>query len=189
MNDRNAAVSRRIVLASLAWALPGAVVLGGTIAPTQDVFGQTPETDLNGTRAAPNCVLKLAPSGQSISIDKFRGKVVYVDFWASWCAPCLLSFPFMNQLQRSYAGQGLQVMAINMDEKPDNAQQFLAEHPASFSVAMGPNPQCAKDFGVADMPSSFLVDRKGIIRGEHAGFRPGDVNQLRGLVERLLAEK
>jgi thiol-disulfide isomerase/thioredoxin len=189
MNDRSVAVSRRIVLASLALALPGAAVLGGTIASTQDAFGQTSETDLNGTSAAPNCALKLTPNGQSVGIDTFHGKVLYVDFWASWCTPCLLSFPFMNQLQHSYAGRGLQVLAINMDEKPDNARQFLADHPANFSVAIGSNQQCAKSFGVGTMPSSFLVDRKGIIRGRHAGFRSGDVSQLQALVERLLAEK
>jgi len=187
MNDRNAA-SRRMVLASLAWALPSTALLGGMLAPAREAFGKASETDLNGTSAAPDCVLKLAPSGQSVSLDKFRGKVLYVDFWASWCTPCLLSFPFMNQLQTSYAGQGLQVLAVNMDEKPDDARQFLAEHPANFSVAMGPNPQCAKEFGVADMPSSFLVDRAGIVRGRHSGFRPGDVGSLRALVARLLAE-
>ena len=118
MNDANAA-SRRMVLASLAWAAPGAALLGGTLAPAWEAFGQASETDLNGTSAVPDCVLKLAPNGQAVSLNKFRGKVLYVDFWASWCARCLLSFPFMNQLQNSYGRQGLQVLAVNMDEKPD----------------------------------------------------------------------
>jgi thiol-disulfide isomerase/thioredoxin len=137
-------------------------------------------------RLLPDCTVKL---GAENGFDQFKGKVLYIDFWASWCGPCLLSFPFMNDLQNAYGPRGLQVIAVNMDERPADAAAFLAKHSAGFAVASGPNGPCAKAFGVATMPTSFLVDRNGRIRSMHAGFRPGDVDGLRASVESLLAEK
>jgi thiol-disulfide isomerase/thioredoxin len=138
--------------------------------------------------APPPCALTLS-TGQAVGFDQFRGQVLYVDFWASWCGPCLLSFPFMNELQHTYAGKGLHVLAINMDEKPADAARFLDQHPATFDVASGPNGKCAKDLGVATMPTSFLVDRKGAIRLVHKGFRPGDVDELKAKLDELVAEQ
>jgi len=141
-----------------------------------------------GQFAVPPCALTLS-TGQPVGFDAFRGQVLYVDFWASWCAPCLLSFPFMNDLQREYGPQGLHVLAINMDEKPADAGRFLDRHPASFDVANGPNGKCAKDFGVAAMPTSFLVDRDGAVRAVHKGFRPADIPDLKAKLEELIATK
>ena len=137
-------------------------------------------------RPLPDCGVKLGAGG---GFEQFKGKVLYVDFWASWCGPCLLSFPFMNDLQHSYAGKGLHVLAINMDEKPADAARFLGQHPATFDVASGPNGKCAKDLGVATMPTSFLVDRKGAIRLVHKGFRPDDVDELKSKLDALIAEQ
>jgi thiol-disulfide isomerase/thioredoxin len=136
----------------------------------------------------PPCALTLS-TGQAVSFDQFRGQVLYVDFWASWCGPCLLSFPFMNDLQHSYAGKGLHVLAINMDEKPADATRFLDQHPATFDVASGPNGKCAKDLGVATMPTSFLIGRDGTVRVVHKGFRPGDVDELKSKLDELIAER
>ena len=137
-------------------------------------------------RPLPDCPVKFDGGG---GFEQFKGKVLYIDYWASWCGPCLLSFPFMNDLQTAYGPRGLQVVAVNMDEKPADAAAFLAKHPAGFAVASGPNAPCAKAFAVATMPTSFLVDRNGRIRSTHAGFRPGDVDGLRAAVESLLAER
>ena len=140
-------------------------------------------------RAAPDCPVQLTDSGAASSISQFHGKVLYVDFWASWCGPCLKSFPFMNELQHDLGDKGLQILAVNMDEKAEDATKFLAGHPAGFSVAAGDNAPCARNFNVQVMPSSYLVDRNGFIRHVHLGFRPGDAPQLRALVEQLVAEK
>ncbi len=138
--------------------------------------------------AAPACTLQTLGEGSQIHVEQFKGKVVYVDFWASWCAPCVRSFPFMNELDREFRDRGLQVLAINLDEKLEDAQKFLAKHPARFILAADRSGQCPRDFGVRGMPSSYLVDRRGIIRHVHLGFRPGDARKLRALVEQLLAE-
>ena len=137
---------------------------------------------------APNCSLTPVGDGQRYDMRQLRGKVVYVDFWASWCSPCAQSFPFLNDLDSELRGQGLHVLGINLDEKPDDAKAFLEKHPASFAVAVDADGQCPRDFGVQAMPSSYLVDRQGIIRHVHLGFRRGEAEQLRGLVEQLLAE-
>jgi thiol-disulfide isomerase/thioredoxin len=137
----------------------------------------------------PNCII--APSGgvQSIALQKFRGQVVYIDFWASWCGPCAKSFPFLNELDHEFGSRGLKIVGVNMDEKPEDMKAFLAQYPANFTIAQPPNEQCALDFSVKAMPSSYLIDRKGVIRLVHMGFRAGEVGELRQLVKQLLAEK
>lgn len=137
---------------------------------------------------APNCALRLLDGGAGTTINQLRGKVLYVDFWASWCIPCKGSFPFMNSIDKDLKGKGLQVVAINLDEKLEDAKRFLAKHPVGFAVAVKANESCAKEFGVQGMPSSFIVDRKGVIRKVHPGFRPGDAGQLRALLGKLLGE-
>ncbi len=154
-------------------------------------LGLTFDSNANGVeagQAVPNCALTAVGNEQRYDMQQFRGKVVYVDFWASWCSACAQSFPFLNTLHRELQDQGLHVLGINLDEKPDDAKSFLVKHPASFAVALDAGGRCPRDFGVQAMPSSYLVDRKGIIRHVHLGFRRGEAEKLRGLVEQLLAE-
>ena len=140
--------------------------------------------------ALPACVLDaLLDKNQHFDLQALRGKVMYVDFWASWCAPCAKSFPFLNALQEKYADKGLQVLAINMDEQPAASLDFLKQHPAQFSLASDLLGQCAENFAVEAMPSSYIVDKKGIVRHVHVGFRPDEAEPLHGLLEKLLAEK
>ncbi len=144
---------------------------------------------LEAGHAAPNCSLVPVGNGQSFDIETLRGKVLYVDFWASWCPPCAQSFSFMNALGRELSGRGLHVLGINLDEKVDDAKEFLSKHPANFTVAFNADGQCPEDFGVQAMPSTYLVDRNGTIRYVHLGFRRGEADKLRRLVEQLLAER
>lgn len=138
--------------------------------------------------AAPACTLALQGDAAPATLDKFRGQVVYVDFWASWCGPCRQSFPFMDQLQSNLGDKGLTVVAVNLDEEAGDAQTFLASHPASFKIAGGSNAQCAANFHVEAMPSSYLIDRAGKVRYIHHGFRAGDAQRLQGLAASLVAE-
>lgn len=113
--------------------------------------------------------------------------MLYVDFWASWCAPCAKAFPFLNALHQDYADRGLLVVGISVDEKPDDANAFIRTHPALFITAIDPTGVCPKAFSVPGMPSSYLVDRKGIIHQVHTGFRDSDIVQRRQQIEQLLA--
>jgi len=137
-------------------------------------------------RPAPECNLTALNGAPIENLQALKGKVIYVDFWASWCPPCVQSFPFMNQLQQDYGSRGLQVMGVNLDEKVADAEKFLSEHTAEFSIVADPTKQCAKDFDVIAMPSSYLIDREGIVRFIHRGFRAGETKDLRLIVEQLL---
>lgn len=137
-------------------------------------------------RPAPECDLTTLDGKPTAGPQAMKGKVLYVDFWASWCPPCIQSFPFLDQLQKDYGAQGLQVIGVNLDEVVVDAEKFLSEHPVSFSIVADPSKQCATDFDVIAMPSSYLIDRAGVVRYIHRGFRPGETKELRLIVEQLL---
>ena len=116
------------------------------------------------------------------------GKVVVVDFWASWCAPCLRSFPWMNDLQQRYAGQGLVIVAVNMDQDRKLADAFLSKMPAQFRIEYDAAGNVARQFGVETMPASFLIDRRGQLRVRHAGFRDAQRAEREQQILQLLKE-
>jgi cytochrome c biogenesis protein CcmG/thiol:disulfide interchange protein DsbE len=118
-----------------------------------------------------------------------RGKVVYLDFWASWCGPCKQSFPWMNDMQARYGSKGLQVVAVNLDAKPEDARRFLAENPAAFTVAFDRAGESAKRFAIKGMPSSVLIGTNGRVLSTHAGFRDADREPLEAGIRDALARK
>ena len=122
-------------------------------------------------------------------LDSLHGKVVLVDFWASWCAPCLHSFPWMNELQQKHAGEGLVIVAVNVDQDRALADAFLKKVPAKFRIEYDPAGNLAKQFGVQAMPTSFLLDREGNIRIRHAGFREKQREEREHEIEELLKER
>ena len=118
------------------------------------------------------------------------GKVVLLDFWASWCGPCKKSFPELDKIQQAYKDKGLVILAINVDEKADEMESFLKAHPVSFAVVRDAKQKLVAAAGVESMPTSVLVDAKGVIRFQHTGFRGAEtVKQLTEEIEKLLAGK
>ena len=122
----------------------------------------------------------------AIELDNFRGQVVYVDFWASWCGPCLKSFPFMENLHQQYSGDGLVIVAINMDQDPQDAHKFLTKTPVNFLIGQDMNGAVAEHYGVQAMPSSFVIDRDGLIQNVHYGFKSSDKEKITSLITKLL---
>ena len=137
-------------------------------------------------RPVPVCNLTALDGAPVDSLQALKGEVLYVDFWASWCPPCIQSFPFLTGLQQEYGERGLRVIGVNLDEKIADAEKFLSDYPAGFTIVADLSKQCAKDFDVIAMPSSYLIDREGIVRYIHRGFRQGETKELRLIVEQLL---
>ena len=111
------------------------------------------------------------PASQGTAVlDSLRGKVVWVDFWASWCEPCRKSFPWMKSMASRYGPKGFTIVAINLDKQRDDAEAFLGRYEAPFTVAFDPSGRTAEAYEVKAMPTSFLIDRGGSIVYTHAGF-------------------
>ena len=137
---------------------------------------------------APHCALT-SLNNTPAHFHEYAGKVLYVDFWASWCSSCLQSFPFLNQLAHEFGDQGLHIVGVNLDEQVDDAHAFLAHHPSKFTITNHGGEQCAKSFDVQAMPTSYLIDRRGVIRYIHQGFKEGETDELKSHIAQLLAEK
>jgi cytochrome c biogenesis protein CcmG/thiol:disulfide interchange protein DsbE len=102
--------------------------------------------------------------------ETLKGKVVVLDFWASWCGPCKESFPAMNDLQKKYGDQGLVIIAVNEDEQKSDMQDFLKDNAASFTIVRDARQKLVDVAGVKTMPSSFVFDADGKVRFTHNGF-------------------
>ncbi len=124
---------------------------------------------LDAGQPVPDVELPGATVAQRLS--DLRGKLVYLDFWASWCGPCRQSFPWMNEMQRKYGARGLQIVGINLDARRADADQFLAQTPAGFALAFDTKADSAKRLGVKGMPTSVLVAPDGRLLWVHQGFR------------------
>ena len=122
-------------------------------------------------------------------LEKHKGEVVYLDFWASWCGPCRKSFPWMNKIEAEYKEQGFSVISVNLDANKSLATKFLREMPASFRVIYDPKGKIAKHFKIQGMPSSMLIGRDGKIKSRHTGFFTNKIPVYQQEIQQLLAIK
>ncbi len=123
-----------------------------------------------------------------INLNDFRGKVVYLDFWASWCAPCLVSIPLLNELREQYSAQGFEVLAVNVDTDPEDGIDFLIDHPVSYPVLTDPEGVTPALYKLIGMPTSFLIDAEGTVRMVHVGFKESDIEIIEAELIELLGE-
>lgn len=150
---------------------------------------------LNRQLAALVCAIALtAPAARAheelpvLDLAAYSGKVVYLDFWASWCTPCRRSFPWLDAMQRKHGPAGLVVIAVNVDQERKLATDFLREVPVGFKVFYDPKGELAAKWQLLGMPSSFLIDRSGKPRSRHESFRESDTAALEKQIVALLAE-
>jgi peroxiredoxin len=113
-------------------------------------------------------------SGRVVNTASLAGKVVVVDFWATWCAPCREELPVLQKLYKKYGAQGLVVVGVSVDKESDNIKQFLQKMPLSFPIVHDAAHSVSGKYAPPRMPSSYIVDRKGIVRYVHGGYRAED---------------
>ena len=128
----------------------------------------------------------LVDAETTYSLDALLGKVVYVDFWASWCGPCRVSFPILDELRAEFGPRGFEVLAINVDEEREDALAFLKDVPVRYLLVHDPEGNTPRSFGILGMPTGFLVGRDGRVRKVHEGFRRSDEKILRAEIMELL---
>ena len=137
---------------------------------------------------APGFRLPTFESGAAVSLADFRGKVVFVDFWASWCSPCRQSLPLYDKLREDFAAADFAILAIGLDEDVGDAKTFLAEHPVRYTTLQNPQGDVATAFDLKGMPSSYLIDRDGVVRARHVGFEAKDIDVLKKEIDKLVGK-
>jgi len=162
-------------LRSILRILISVIAIYGFIAPMNASAEKAPQFALQG-------------DNKKIQLNNYRGRVVYVDFWASWCEPCRRSFSWMNKMQSLYGEEKFSIIAINLDESHDAAKAFLEKIPASFEIAYDPLGRTAEAYQLKVMPSSFLINRKGELVYRHLGFNNGDKDELEKQIKQQLGK-
>jgi len=129
-----------------------------------------------------------APAADTFDPGQYAGKVVVLDFWASWCEPCRRSFPWLNAMHDKYAREGLVIVGVNLDMQRADAHRFLEEYPADFSIVYDENQDLARQYEVIAMPSSYVIGRDGQLVVKHMGFKVKQQDEYEALIVEALRE-
>jgi thiol-disulfide isomerase/thioredoxin len=130
-----------------------------------------------------------APNVGGLDLSTYKGRVVYLDFWASWCGPCKLSFPYMQTMTSRYPGSDFVVLAVNLDQDRAKADAFLKQVGGRLPVVYDPTGAIARGYSVREMPSSVLIGRDGRVRYVHKGFFPAQTKEYEAHIAELIGEK
>ena len=156
--------------------LAGMVVVAATFAIAGNV--NTPATEFSLTSL----------TGQPVALSQYKGNVVLVNFWATWCGPCQQEMPLLDQMYKKYKPAGFTLLGVNVDKEAPAVKDLLSRKPVSFTVLLDPENKVSRDYHVADMPSSVIIDRKGNVRYVHRGYHPGDENEYQDRIRQLIRE-
>jgi len=130
-----------------------------------------------------------AQADGAIDLAEHEGKVVVVDFWASWCVPCRRSFPWLNAMQKRYADDGLVIIGVNVDNDEQDARGFLRDYPPQFRIAWDRDKSLARRFEVIAMPSSYVIGRDGDILATHLGFKVKKQDDYEAAIRQALQQQ
>ena len=136
---------------------------------------------------APNFTLKAA-NGDNMRLSEYRGHVVMLNFWATWCGPCRQEMPHLNELYEAYENLGFVVLGVNLDEKKQRAHSLVSELGVSYPTLFDLDKKVSRSYDVDAMPTTVLIDRDGIVRHVHRGYRPGYIEMYQEQVRKLLRE-
>jgi thiol-disulfide isomerase/thioredoxin len=137
---------------------------------------------------APDFTLPTFPDDAKVNLKDLKGRVVYLDFWATWCPPCRKSFPWMDEMQTRYKDAGLTIVAVSVDKKRELIEQFIQKMQPDFTIAHDPTGMIAKAYNLRGMPSSYLIDRNGKLVKTHMGFRNKDKTTMETAIKTLLEQ-
>src|SRR5215813_980511 len=127
-------------------------------------------------------------SGSKISLAQYKGQVVMLNFWASWCGPCRQEMPLLEDIYKKYNKMGFTLIGVNVEPDSKAAEGFLKQTPVSFPVIYDKESMVSKAYDVSGMPSTVIIDRKGNIRVLHRGYKPGDENEYQDSIRNLVRE-
>lgn len=179
MNVSPSSASHPIMTARARFALRSLVALALVAATALPAYAlrrgsRAPEIGLRDT------------NGRAVRMSSLRGKVVVVDFFASWCRPCRQEMPVLERLHDQYGDQGLVIVGVNLDTERSNMDRFLRQVPVSFRVVHDPRHQVADRYNPPAMPSSYIIDRRGVVRHVHEGFEARDAAVFEREIRALL---
>ena len=126
--------------------------------------------------------------GQSLDLGSLKGKVVMINFWASWCGPCRKEMPILEQLNRQYRSKGLALIGVNVEPDSKTALDWLKATPVSFPILFDTESKVSKLYQVAGMPNTVILDRKGTVRYIHRGYQAGAENEYLDQIRQLIRE-
>ncbi len=166
-------LNRHLVARSI---LAAVVIAGASFSIAADV----------GSPAAEFSLASLA--GGPVSLSQYKGNVVLINFWATWCGPCQQEMPLLDQMYKKYKPAGFTLLGVNVDKDAPPVKDLLTRKPVSFPVLLDPANAVSRTYHVADMPSSVIIDRKGTVRYIHRGYHPGDENEYQDRIRQLIRE-
>lgn len=138
-------------------------------------------------QSAPDFTLK-SNSGENLKLSEYRGEVVMINFWASWCGPCRQEMPLLDELYRNYQPLGFTILGVNVEEDSGKAKSLLKDIPVSFPVLFDTDNTVSRLYNVVAMPSTVLVDRAGNVRYLHKGYKPGYEQSYQEQIRSLIRE-
>jgi peroxiredoxin len=136
---------------------------------------------------APDFTLKTL-DGSNLKLSEQRGTVILLNFWASWCGPCRTEMPLLDDLYQEYRDYGFTVLGVNLDENRDQADRLLDKIPVTFPVLFDPQNSTSETYGVDAMPTTVLIDRNGVVRHHHRGYKDGYMDKYEDQVKALVLE-
>jgi peroxiredoxin len=138
-------------------------------------------------KAAPDFTLKSLHNG-NIKLSEQAGNVVLLNFWASWCAPCRKEMPLLNDLHNKYKALGFSVIGVNVEQESNLAKTFISSYPVDFPILLDVSNKASKLYDVNAMPTTVIIDRNGVVRHLHKGYKSGDEKAYKKMVKKLLRE-
>jgi thiol-disulfide isomerase/thioredoxin len=153
-----------------------------------NLFAATATAAIEVNRPAPELAGISMRDGRLVRLSDLRGKVVYLDFWASWCAPCIVSMPALNRMRSELAASGFEVVGVNLDDDMKAAQRLLEQSAAQYPMLRGVDPETVKAYGIIKMPAAYLIDREGILRYSYQGFSERGFNRIRPMIDALVKQ-